>query len=108
MTFPVAVTAHAVDRARERIGMGGLDTGSVRRRIRLDVVEALDAGRVSTLVPEEVARGREDLERPPSGCWYAWRPGRDRFYVLRLDGSRWVVATVIVPAPGRAAGEEAA
>ena len=98
-TLPVTVCPHAIFRAWERAGLAGLRMGEVRRVIRQDVREALHAGRVTTLVPEEVARDRTDLERPPGGCWYAWRPSRDRFYVLRLNGARWIVKTVLVPEP---------
>lgn len=94
----VAVTDHALARARRRCpALAGVPRRQLRARVTLDVSDALAAGRVSRLKPEEAALDERDYRQGPGDQTYVWAPGRDRFYVLRLDRNTWLVVTTLAP-----------
>lgn len=86
MSILVAVTDHAEERFRQRVG-GSLDA---RTEIVRRVVAAWDAGRVSDDPPEGGKRSR-----PPRGSVYV-RDLTDRslVFVCRRDGAEVVVITL--------------
>lgn len=83
MIWPVELTAHARQRARERFP--GLDAETV---VSADVHDALRAGRVSASPPPGVRNGRP-------GILYAWTLDGGRVYVIAAGVTAFHVYSVL-------------
>ena len=90
MSILVAVTDHAAERYRQRVGSGSSGSLDVKPEVVGRVVRAWEAGRASDIAPDGAsgARGTLYLRGPRLG------PDQGVVYVCRREGEELVVVTL--------------
>lgn len=93
----VRVTAHALERARERHGdLRGLTERELRRRIRSEVARASAEGRKGKTIPREALVERDDRQKLRRGTTrFVWTAARHRVYVVAREGGITLVVTTL-------------
>ena len=89
------VTVHALERFQERFPTLWTNDEDVGLLIYEETMEAIDAGRVSTVAPLELAT--YDLNRwAPGKARFVWVSSKERGYVILNGNNGLTVATVLV------------
>jgi len=94
---PIRVTAHALERARERHpDLRPLGERDLLRTICREVGSALRNHRVAKTAPAETLDTRYTVRQKASrGDRYAWNAARSRVYLLRQRDGHHLVVTVM-------------
>lgn len=102
----IFVTAHAVDRYRQRLereGKTGVPYGEDAEKIAQHVREALAAGRKKNHKTDRYQLWGHKRKNLPEGQFFVYTAQGEYAWIIKRDGEQWIVVTSLSPTIAKAA-----